>query len=129
MHSILLSLLLIPSFYQAIQSDEAPGRQELEIIINELDLALDNFFSLLGEQDLDVFVAGVRHAARARSYPCPPRSAEPPACAATRCSWTSSSCDSGREVACSYSSDNRMDSQSESSVVSDVQQRPLPLRV
>ena len=66
MHSILISLLLIPSFYQAVQSDEAPGPLEIEIIIDELDLALDNFFSLLDEQDLDVYVAGVRHAARAR---------------------------------------------------------------
>ena len=66
MYASLISLLLIPSFYQALQSDEASRPQELEIIINELDLALDSFFSLLDEQDLDVFIAGVRHAARAR---------------------------------------------------------------
>ena len=66
MYSILISLLLIPSFYQVAQSDEGPRRQELELIIDELDLALDSFFSLLDEQDLDVFIAGVRHAARAR---------------------------------------------------------------
>lgn len=66
MHAILISLLLISPFYQVARSDEAPHQQELQIIIVELDLALDSFYALLDEQKLDVFIAGVRHAARAR---------------------------------------------------------------
>lgn len=40
--------------------------QKLRDIITELDLTLDNFFALQQEEDLDLFIAGVRHAARAR---------------------------------------------------------------
>ena len=54
------------------------------------------------------------HAARARSSLCRPRSAGNPAFEAMRCSWTSSSCDSGREMVCSCSPCNCMDSPSES---------------
>jgi hypothetical protein len=40
-----------------------------------------------------------------------------------RCSWTSSSCDSGRETACSYGASNAMDSRNESPDVKVLQQR------
>ena len=43
-----------------------PPDKELEVIISELDIVLDCFYFLLDEQDLDVFITGVRHAARAR---------------------------------------------------------------
>ena len=66
MCSIFISMLLFSPVYYATQLDEVSGRHELQIIMDELDLALNSFFSLLDEQDLDVFVAGVRHAARAR---------------------------------------------------------------
>lgn len=68
MYPALISLLLV-SFCSIIHSAEAqPASQteELEIIIVELDLTLDNFFALIDDQDLDIFIAGVRHAARAR---------------------------------------------------------------
>ena len=64
MYSILIGLFLIPSFLQVPQSDNQDP--ELAVIIDELDQALDSFFSLLDEQDLDVFISGVNHAARAR---------------------------------------------------------------
>ncbi len=66
MYSILICLLLFPLNYHSAEPGEYPKGTEIEIIIDELDLALDSFFALLDEQDLDVFVAGVRHAARAR---------------------------------------------------------------
>ena len=66
MHTLLISLLLIPAFFHTLQPVETPQSTELEIIIDELDLALDSFFSLLDEEDLDVFISGVRHASRAR---------------------------------------------------------------
>lgn len=37
--------------------------------------------------------------------------------------WTSSSCDSGREMACSFTASNAMDSRSESLIVRLLQQR------
>lgn len=59
-----------------------------------------------------------------RPCPCPTRSAATRACEAKPCSWTSSSCGSGRVQACSCTPSNRMDSQCESFVVRVAQQRP-----
>ncbi len=46
--------------------DVQPATDDLEQIVVELDLTLDHFFDLLDAQDLETYIAGVRHAARAR---------------------------------------------------------------
>lgn len=68
-----------------------------------------------------------RHAARARSSPCPARSAVSRACMGPQCSWTSSSCGGARVQACSCRASNRIDSRCESRVARVLQQRrPIP---
>ena len=63
------------------------------------------------------------HAARARSCPCPTRSAVTRTCDAPLCSRTRSSCGSGRVMAFSCHPSDRMKSQCESSVVRVPQHR------
>jgi hypothetical protein len=70
-------------------------------------------------------VQAVRHAVQARSCPCRPRSAANHDSAATRCSRTSSWCDSGRVTACSCSASNGTDSRSESFAERLLQQYPV----
>ena len=64
------------------------------------------------------------HAAPAKPSPGLSRSALSRACAGQRCSWTSSSCGSGRGKACSCRPSNRPDSLCESTAVRVLQQRP-----
>ena len=59
-------LLLAWSFCLPFSSDAFGQGTELDSIIEELDLALDKFWTPQDDHDLDVFIAGVRHAARAR---------------------------------------------------------------
>lgn len=65
MVSFLIGLFLIMPSFSLAQSDSVED-EELYAIIEELELTLDNFFALQQEEDLDLFIAGVRHAARAR---------------------------------------------------------------
>lgn len=68
MFTLLLSAILAIGMFLYPDADSRHVAQnaELEAIAAELDLALDNFWALLDDQELDLFVAGVRHAARAR---------------------------------------------------------------
>lgn len=66
---------------------------------------------------------GYRHAAPARSSPCPARSAETRACAGKHCNWTSSSYGSGWMRASPSPPSNHTDSHCESSKARVVQQR------
>ena len=66
MYSLLISLLIITANPLISQDDEAPPPDDLEVIIHELDQTLDHFFLLLDDQSLDTFIAGVKHASRAR---------------------------------------------------------------
>lgn len=63
---------------------------------------------------------------KARSFPCPARSATSRFSGAPQCTWTNSSSDgSGRQLACSCCLSNRMDSRCEPSNVRLVQQHTL----
>ncbi|MEM8484524.1 MAG: hypothetical protein AAF564_03195 [Bacteroidota bacterium] len=59
-------LVVFLLFFGAADVQTAPADDELQEIIVELDLTLDYFFELLDGQDLETYIAGVRHAARAR---------------------------------------------------------------
>jgi|GEM_PF-5500961 len=66
MYSLLISLLMVTANPIISPRDEVPPPDDLEVIIHELDQTLDHFFLLLDNQSLDTFIAGVRHASRAR---------------------------------------------------------------
>ena len=64
--TLLVCLLGISTPALSEQHTVDSADKDLEAIVDELDIVLDSFFFLLDEQDLDVFLKGVRHAARAR---------------------------------------------------------------
>ena len=67
MISFLIGLfLLVPLASKGPTCSEPLNNTDLQSVIVELDQTLDNFFALQLKGDLELFVAGVRHAARAR---------------------------------------------------------------